>query len=420
MGINLTHVVRRFIPQEWGGIETFVVNASRKLENRGFRNKVFTTNSMSDQVHENIAGLEVHRFSYFYPYLGLSGDRWAAFDRKGGNSLSFSMFFALLKDPSVDAVQLFAMGRLGAMVATACKWKGIPYIVNMQGGFPAKVPAAELAKFQEPLKGTLDWGKPFGALFGSRKLMGNADALVCAGGQDYEYAKQAYPHKRVYYVPCCVDTEYFATGHPEAFKKKYGLEDKRILLNIGRIDTQKNQKLIVSALPQLLQRWDDLVLVLIGSVTVRSYYEELKELIAKQGLESKVLIIEGLEPDSSDLLNAYASCEVFILSSIQECGATVVLEAMSAGKPVAASNAGGLPWIIEDGTDGLLFETNDADGLGKQVARLLEDRELYDRIRHAGTETARRRFDWAVVADQLADICNEVIAAKGGVVNEDR
>jgi glycosyltransferase involved in cell wall biosynthesis len=81
----------------------------------------------------------------------------------------------------------------------------------------------------------------------------------------------------------------------------------------------------------------------------------------------------------------------------QEALGRTAVEAMACGRPVVASRIGGLPWVVEDEVTGLLFDPGDANGLARQLARLLDDDEFACRLGKAG----RKKFDIDFRWDQV-------------------
>jgi glycosyltransferase involved in cell wall biosynthesis len=85
--------------------------------------------------------------------------------------------------------------------------------------------------------------------------------------------------------------------------------------------------------------------------------------------------MEGLE-----LAAAYASADVFVFPSDTETLGFVAMEAMACGVPAVGARAGGIPDVIEDGVNGLMFTPLDLGDLTKKVKRLLNDDELRARL----------------------------------------
>jgi glycosyltransferase involved in cell wall biosynthesis len=85
--------------------------------------------------------------------------------------------------------------------------------------------------------------------------------------------------------------------------------------------------------------------------------------------------------------------DVFLLPSSSESFGLVALEAMSAEVPVVASNAGGLPEVIDHGRTGFMHEPEDIAGYVSSVLSLLNDERLRRRMGRAGRKVVRERFD---------------------------
>ena len=101
-------------------------------------------------------------------------------DKKGGNLLSFSLFKSLLLEPDVRLFHAHALKRLGGEVRTAARLRKKPFVVSLHGGV-FDVPVAEQEQMLKPIENKPEWGKVFGALFGSRRILddaGVADAVA--------------------------------------------------------------------------------------------------------------------------------------------------------------------------------------------------------------------------------------------------
>jgi len=106
--------------------------------------------------------------------------------------------------------------------------------------------------------------------------------------------------------------------------------------------------------------------------------------IAALGL-NEVVHLTGYRGDADSLL---AAADVATLSSQEEGLGTVLLDALSMGKPTAATAAGGIPEIIETGVSGLLAPVHDGDALGAAIARLITDSALAARLKDGALRRA--------------------------------
>jgi len=401
---KIIHVPRRFVAEEWGGTETVILEISRQQQRSGWQPEIYTSMALAKQRDESIGGVLVKRFPYCYPFFGLSDADKAALDKKGGNLLSFSLFNALRRAPDVRLFHAHALKRLGGEVRTAARWQKKPLVVSLHGGV-FDVPAAELGTMLEPIENKTEWGKLFGALFGSRRVLDDADFVICVGQSEIEKAKQQLTHDRIAYLPNGVDCAKFADGDGAAFRAKHAIPaDAFLALNISRIDSQKNQLLLLEAFAKFQALQPKTFLMLIGPETQPAYATKLREFIAANNLSSSVRLLPGMRNDNPELIQAFHACDVFVLPSMHEPFGIVVLEAWSSGKPVIASHVGGLQALVRDGETGFFFDPNAADAasaLAAKLDRFVAEPELKRRIGEAGQREATSKYDWAQIAQQL-------------------
>lgn len=114
---------------------------------------------------------------------------------------------------------------------------------------------------------------------------------------------------------------------------------------------------------------------------------ELKALASAQGIEARVTFAGFRE----DMPTVMASFDVFALTSHREPFGMVVVEAMAAGRPVVATNAGGIPELVNDGINGILVPPRRPDDVARALLRL-EDPSLRERLGAAGRAKARDRY----------------------------
>ncbi|MCG6943167.1 MAG: glycosyltransferase family 4 protein, partial [Thiohalocapsa sp.] len=179
--MKVIQVPRRFVADEWGGTETTILETSRALRAAGHQVSIFTSLALSENRRETLRGVPVRRFAYSYPFWGLTDANRRDMDKKGGNLLSLSLFWALLREPGVSLLHAHSGKRLGAAVRTAARLRGIPYVITLHGGHFV-VPAGEMSQMLAPIQRTVEWGRLFGMAMGSRRVLEDADAVLCVGG----------------------------------------------------------------------------------------------------------------------------------------------------------------------------------------------------------------------------------------------
>ena len=401
---TIVHVPRRFVAHEWGGTETVILEISRQQKAAGQHPCIITSMALSDRAVDEVGGIPVHRYPHLYPFFGLTAADRAALDKKGGNLLSLALLRALLREPDVRLFHAHALKRLGGTVRTAARRRGLPYVVSLHGGI-YDVPAAELSDLTRPIEGKFEWGKPFGALLGARRVLEDADHVICVGESEAVKARASLPHDRVSYLPNGVDSQRFLHGDGPRFRQRHGIApDDFLVMNIGRIDAQKNQLGLLHGFAAFRASTPGARLLLIGPETQPAYAETLRRFIATEGLGEAVTLLPGLANDSSVLVDAYHAADVFALTSRHEPFGIVVLEAWCAGRPVLVSRVGGLQTLVREGETGLFFDPAAADApaqLAGHLRRLHADPALRRALGEAGRAEALAHYDWSRIAARL-------------------
>ena len=399
---KVAHVMRRFVPQKWGGTESVVFNLAKEGIRCGIENPVFCTDMFVRPGTEVFQSVPVSRYPYIFPWLFLSEEAKGKLRLKGGSPISFGLFRALLREPSLSLIHAHVQHRLGGIARTVAQLRGIPYVVSIHGGY-LTLPDEQSKQMQDPFRGKPEWGKVFGWLLGARRVMDDADAIICVGRDEHEAISRRYGDK-AHYVPNGVNTELFRSADAALFRQHAGLKPgEKLVLCVSRMDYQKNQLLLVRAFARFAATRPEWKLALIGAVTVEDYRTSVMEAVKQAGLEERVIFIPGFKPDDPLLPSAYKAADMFVLPTVHEPFGIVILEAWASGVPVIATRIGGIPGFTHDNEDILLFEKNNEQELLSHLIRLAEDPALGERLKQqAGQEV--RRYDWAEVARQMRTI----------------
>ena len=401
---SIVHVPRRYVAGEWGGTETVVQEISRQQQQQGWEPVIVTSMALASESRENLAGVPVVRHRYCYPFLGLSRDQKAALDKKGGNLLSLPLAADLLTRSNVRLYHAHALNRLGGTVRAAARLRGKPFVVSLHGGV-FDVPEDEQADLQKPVRGHVEWGRFWGALVGARQVLQDADHVICVGESETDKARAALPHGRISHLPNGVDCARFAHGNGARFRRDHGIsQDAFLVLNISRIDAQKDQLTLVRAFAKMRDQHPNAHLLLIGPETQPDYARRLRECIAVLGISSQVTLLPGIPNASPALVDALHACDLFVLPSRHEPFGIVALEAWSACRPVIASRVGGLASLIRHDDTGWHFETGSVESLVRIMQHAAAHPGQSRQIAEAGRREAHAHYDWSCIAAQLEAI----------------
>jgi glycosyltransferase involved in cell wall biosynthesis len=104
----------------------------------------------------------------------------------------------------------------------------------------------------------------------------------------------------------------------------------------------------------------------------------------------------------------FSGIDVFALPSRSDSFGLVLPEAWANGVPNVGYRAGGIGWVIRDGSDGLLVRCGDVGGLARALWRLEEDGGLRRRLGEAGRARTDKEFDWEEKLDLVHDVYEEL------------
>jgi glycosyltransferase involved in cell wall biosynthesis len=172
------------------------------------------------------------------------------------------------------------------------------------------------------------------------------------------------------------------------------------ILCVGTLHEVKGQTYLIEACRRLVDRGVDLRLDLVGEGPDR---EALEGQVAEAGLASRVTL---LGPRSrGQVAELLRDADVLVTPSVptkegkREGIPVVLMEALSSGLPVVASQISGIPELVEDGRDGILVPPRDAAALADAIGRLHDDPELRRRFGSNGRQRVEQEFDsWANAA----------------------
>lgn len=177
-----------------------------------------------------------------------------------------------------------------------------------------------------------------------------------------------------------VDKDVYAPGN-------YIRTDKSpTVVSVARIDPLKDIKTLLQSAALLVKKIPDVKFLVYGSVSVESYYKECMELKASLGLGDN-FVFKG---HTSDVPAAYRSGDIVVLSSISEAFPYSVVEAMLTGKPVVATDVGGIKEALGDG--GILVEPRNPQQLSDGMEKLLSDNLLREEMAQEARDRALNFF----------------------------
>ncbi len=191
-------------------------------------------------------------------------------------------------------------------------------------------------------------------------------------------------------------------------KKKIGIPiNHSVIGTIAHLEEHKGIKYLLEAASLLLASRSNISFLLVGSGTLK---RELKKLCVDLKIE-KSIIFAGERSDVSEIL---FSIDIFVLPSLREGLGIAVLEAMACGKPVIATNVGGIPEVVKDGITGILVPPKDPEALYCAMNELLDDREKREKMGRIGERVCNENFRAKTMVEKIENLYDFFINRKDG------
>ena len=191
------------------------------------------------------------------------------------------------------------------------------------------------------------------------------------------------PPGKLFTIPNGVDTDrYGAPVDGAAVRARLGLPAGRLVTVVAKLMEQKGHRVLLDALPGVVERHPDLQVALAGEGPLR---DEIARQAAALGLAARVHFV-GNRSDVADLL---AASDLFLLPSLWEGLPMALLEAMASRLPVIATAVSGSRDVVVNDESGLLVPPGDAAALSVAMAELLADPARAARL----AEGARTRVE---------------------------
>lgn len=195
-----------------------------------------------------------------------------------------------------------------------------------------------------------------------------------------------------------------------ALLTEFGIpSNHKLIAHVGRLLPWKGQLQLLHAMAKVVQNHPNVTALIVGddkeSINSR-YIDVLREFVTKSGLESNV----RFTGHRADILNVMASVDAVVHTSIEpEPFGLVIVEAMSVGTPVVASDIGAPREIITNNETGIIAPPGDAAELARSIATILFDPSLNESIKTKCKELVRRHFSPDIFAGNIAALYQKLL-----------
>lgn len=227
-------------------------------------------------------------------------------------------------------------------------------------------------------------------------VLKDADMIIAVSKEQKNIAsKLGVPENKIRIIPNGVDSKNFSQEVKET-------NDFRILY-VGRLVQEKGLGYLLEAMKSIIDELPDASLTIVGEGIKKA---DLEKHVQELGIREKVRFL-GAKPHE-EIPHYLEDADVFVLPSLSEGLALVILEAMACGKPIVATNVGGIPDLVVDEETGLLVPPKDSKALAEAIKRILRDDDLRLKISKNSRKRIEERFDWDIICDETTSVYNKV------------
>jgi glycosyltransferase involved in cell wall biosynthesis len=208
---------------------------------------------------------------------------------------------------------------------------------------------------------------------------------------------------KIFLIPARCDSQLFNINNVNSNKPKFFDKNKINLLFVGNLLVSKGVNTLLEAFSLIEKEYPNIGLVFVGDG------EEKEGLIARSkefGVDKKVNFLGRVNYEEIPTLMHYS--DILILPSFHEGFGRVLLEAMSMHLPIIASNVGGIPFVINDGEDGLLFEAGDIESLKAQILFLINNPDISKKMTENANEKFLKEYEYDVSMEKFINMYKSI------------
>ena len=364
-------------------VGSFVYEAALAIQRKGFEIKVITIHSPGTPRYETWDGIEIFRTKYL-------PDSWELLKSEGGGLPEvwkhnrkariqiIPFMIAFLFDVLIhtrDCDLLHANWTLSGAIAfiNYLLFKK-PYLVTIQGSDIYK--AVKL---------------PFVTTISRIALLKAKKVLVLSKALAAQVNLIGVPYSSIKIIPNGVDTNRFT---PLPYEKR-----ENFILFVGSLIERKGIHHLIKAFTNISHIFPEMKLIITGEGVQRP---ECEELVQSLGITESV-IFSGAQ-SQEQVAESMRKAKIFVLPSIEEGLGVVLLEALSSGTPIVASNVGGISDVVTDRV-GILVPPGDAGQLEGAILSVLYMRpNKWNEFHNNARTMATNIYDWGKIAQQIVEL----------------
>ena len=204
-------------------------------------------------------------------------------------------------------------------------------------------------------------------------------------------------------IPNGMDNILFKKVENNQFRKQHNIpKDAKLVLFFGRLNPTKGVDKLAEAALEIFKKRDDTYFVFLGPD--EGMKDKVVEILKGQ---DKVRILGPIR-GKDKIAEMYQATDMYCLPSYREGLPLTLFEAMASGLPIVASPVNGIPYEMDDPENGFFVKYGDVPGLIEKITKLLDDKELREKIAKNNKEKAKK-YTWDIIADRTFKVYEDAI-----------
>lgn len=179
--------------------------------------------------------------------------------------------------------------------------------------------------------------------------------------------------------------------------------DKTVLLFFGQIKKVKGVGVLLEAFGQLVQKRDDIYLVIAGSVW-KDDFGPYQEIIERYGLNNSQLKTDIRFIPDNEVGYYYSACDIAMMPYLDVYQSGVIQLVYAYEKPAIATQIAPFMEIVEDGVTGYLCQPNDANSLADVIERALAEKRKFSSMGELGRQKIAIKYSWSDIAQKVSEL----------------
>lgn len=357
-----------------GGVQASIFGLTQSLIKQG--NDVTVISMPTRDIKEDIVQKDGNLTTYFfgnkykYQLLGI---------------FYLNTILALIKRLKADAIHIHATSLLALFLVAALRLKGENVVITVHG--IVSVEFWHKLKRGKNITGIIKLIVYFPVEF----LYINLSKKIIVDTQYVANTLKRLTFRKIHVIPQGIDETFYHI--PDNYIKDN-------IISIGVIAPRKGYEHSIRAIAKLSDRFPKLRYNIIGILKDENkpYFEELNKVIEKENIRENVTFYTNILFE--DLKSQLEKAELFILHSAEESQGIVFCEAMAAGKPIVATNIGGIPFVVKDKVNGFLSGFGDTTSFARHIESLLSDPNLRKQMSEASRKLSQS-YNWDHIASEI-------------------